>query len=145
MAEKSKRDPVEEAHWRIDDHERRIGEHAKLLAPENVVAVVNGAMAALSVELDRRMQQHDEELLKLVRQDIETDRAVAQGLKDLIAYLQEYAKKEAEEEKEPENQELVNEIRELVKVLKTPTTRTAVLELPSGPATMTVREGRYDA
>ena len=139
----AKPDPIEEVHFRVDEHERALGEIKRALTPDNVAAVAHGAVAMLTHELEKRLQEQMEaqfsQLIKAVRADVETDRAVAEGLKELVAQLKEQIAQGTDTE---EDKALLTEIRELIRTLRTPTTRTATLELPSGPASMTVRESR---
>lgn len=108
MADKPKVDPVEEAHFRLDEHERKLDAIGKALTPETVAALVHGAVAAVEVSMKARF----DELLEALHEDSKSDR------------------------------EVVGALRELIETLRMPTTRTAHLDLPSGPATMTVRESR---
>jgi hypothetical protein len=112
MAEK-KADPLEEVHFRVDEHERRFAELGRIA--DSIPALVHGGISALQAALDAKL----EKLIAAQAQDVESDRAVVQKIEELCA-----------------------DIKSLVRVLSSPTTRTAVLTLPSGPATMTVRETR---
>jgi hypothetical protein len=136
-----KPDPVEEAHFRIDEHERALSDIKRALTPDNVAAVAHGAVAMLTHELEKRLKEQMEaqfsQLIKAVRADVETDRMVSEGLKELVAQLKEQAVQETDTE---EDKALLTEIRELIRTLRTPITRTATVELPNGHATMTVRE-----
>lgn len=112
---KPKADPLEEAQFRMDEHERRLDGIEKSTSPDTVVPFVTGAVAAL----EGRMQAKHMELLDLMQKiltataaDGEADRALTQA------------------------------VRELIDTLKAPVTRTASISLPSGPAVMKVQETR---
>lgn len=184
--------PDEEAHFRIDEHDRKLGAIEKSLSPEAIANLVKGAAAVMYGE----MQTQTDRLVKSLREDLEADKAVVRKVSDLVGELRELVKTMSQlaptqlpadlhelikalkspvhqplvtkiDEligalRTPQHEALVSEVRELVKALRaapgnealvselrslvtalmSPTTRTATLELPSGPATMTVREAR---
>lgn len=77
------KDPAEEAHFRLDEHERKLGELGKTLTPEVIAGVVHGAVAALHVT----MQAETEKLLKAVREDVETDKSVVAAIGQLCTQI----------------------------------------------------------
>ncbi|HUP06808.1 MAG TPA: hypothetical protein VMU47_06645 [Caldimonas sp.] len=100
----------EEAHFRLDEHERKL----EAVKPETLAAMLQGAVEALHA----RHQVDLERLIAAQREDIDTDRKVIEKL-----------------------EALADRITELVEALSRPKTRTATVQLPSGPATINVREG----
>jgi len=120
MAEKPKLDPLEEAHFRLDEHERALHDIRKV--GDSIPSLVDGGVAALHASMKAELA----ELRAGQAADVESDRAVAESNKALALEIKE----------------LCADIKALVKALCTPTTRTATMTLPSGPATMTVRETR---
>jgi hypothetical protein len=116
-----KRDPAEEAHWRLDEHERKLEE----VKPEKLAAMLQGAVEALHA----RHQVDTERLISSVKEDVESDRAVVKKLDALTVQLAE----------------LCRDLKALVAALSRPTVRSATVDLPSGRATMTVHEKRQDA
>lgn len=113
--EKPKKDPVLDAQFRMDEHERRIDAIGKALTPETVAALVQGAVAALQATTDGKLQQ----ILSAQKEDVAADKEVAASIHQLIG-----------------------KIDELISTLRAPVTRTATIALPSGPATMQVKETR---
>jgi hypothetical protein len=97
-----KRDPVEEAHFRIDELVRENTKLKQMVSVEHITGVAHGAAA----DYADRLQV---------------------GNSAVVAKIEL----------------LVEEIRQLIATLSTPAVRTATLELPSGPATMTVTEKRH--
>jgi hypothetical protein len=109
----------EEAHFRIDEHERRLSGIESALKPEVVSALVHGAMAALAGEMQNNLNSQMQQLVKVVREDVATDKGVIEEVR-----------------------KLVGAVGELVRVLKAPVTRTSTVHLPSGPVSMTATERR---
>jgi hypothetical protein len=107
------KDPMEEAHFRMDDHERRMGALEEATKPEHVAAVVGGAAAAVHGS----MQAKFDSLLATMREDVKTDAEVSKGIKDLIA----------------SNSEVVGAIKELIQAMSASRTRTVTAHLPTGP------------
>lgn len=120
MAEKPKKDPIEEVHFRVDELVRELADLGKIA--DSVPALVNGGVAVLQASLDAKIDK----LLASQVADDESDKAVVESNRAVVE----------------SNRMLSEKIDKLVTTLLTPTTRTATLTLPSGPATMTVREGR---
>lgn len=112
-----KPDPIEEAHFRIDEHERKLSEIGKIA--EGIPALIHGGVATLQAGMDAAMDSKLAKLIAAQAQDVETDRAVVERLDRLI-----------------------EKISALIEVMRAPTTRAATINLPSGPVTMTVREAR---
>jgi hypothetical protein len=110
-----KKDPIEDAHFRIDEHERKLESIGKALTPETVAALVQGAVAALQATTDAKLER----ILTAQTDDAAADKEVAAKISALIG-----------------------KIDELIATLRSPITRTATISLPSGPANMTVRESR---
>lgn len=71
----AKLDPVEQAHFRIDEHERRIGVHDKMA--ESIPHLVEGGVAALRASMKG-------EFLEMLQKDIEADTKVAERMEKLI-------------------------------------------------------------
>lgn len=114
----------EEAHFRIDEHERRLEDISKV--GDSIPDLVNGGVAALAAALKTEFLREIQEIKDLREQDIETDKAVVESNKAIVTKLDS----------------LCGKIDRLCDALLAPTTRTATLDLPSGAATMTVRESR---
>jgi|SRR5271170_1314640 len=76
-----KPDPLEEAHFRIDEHERRLADLDK--AREEMPAHVQGGIAALHAAFKAEIGQ----LVIEQRKDVESDHAVVAKLDELIATL----------------------------------------------------------
>jgi uncharacterized protein (DUF342 family) len=110
----------EEAHFRIDEHEREIQGIKR--AHGEIPAMVRGGVEALHASFESQIGK----LIASQKEDVDTDREVVEKLEDLTERIAE----------------LCADIKALVKVLQAPTTRTATLQLPSGPASMTVKESR---
>jgi hypothetical protein len=132
----AKPDAIEEAHFRIDEHERRFAELDKAFSPEMLTGIAQGAVSVLGAELDRRLKEHSDHIVELLGKDVETDKEVVASIKELVTVIKELLISKSE----VSHKELSEDIRELVKALRAPTTRTATVELPNGHATMTVRE-----
>ena len=122
-----KPDPIEEVHFRVDEHERALQEIRKI--GDSIPALVDGGVAALHASMKAELAQ----ILAGQAKDAEADRAVAESNRELS---------ESNKALASEIKELCADIKTLVRALCTPTTRIATLTLPSGPATMTVREAR---
>jgi hypothetical protein len=75
----------EEAHWRLDEHQRQIDELKKHISPEHIAGLAHGAVAALHVS----MQAETEKLLKAVREDVDTDRSVVAAIGELVAVIKQ--------------------------------------------------------
>ena|SRR5882762_9256360 len=101
MAEKPKADPVEEAHFRIDEILRELIEFRRWASPDHLAGIAHGAV----MEVHNRFPK---------------DAA------SLVAALHESTAA----------------LNRLIEILSTPTVREATINLPSGPATMTVSESR---
>src|SRR5580658_10502002 len=71
---------IDNAHFRLDEHQRQIEQLQEGMKPEHVAAVAHGAVAALHVS----MQAETEKLLKAVREDVETDKSVVAAIGKLI-------------------------------------------------------------
>lgn len=110
---KPKQDPSEEIHFRLDELVRKVGEHDRIA--DSIPALVTGGVSVLQTAMDAKLDK----LIAAQAEDAETDKALVKEIRELCA-----------------------DIKTLVQALCTPTTRTATLELPSGPARMTVRETR---
>ena len=76
-----KRDPVEEAHFRIDEHERKFTELGK--AADAVPAMVHGGVAALEASMQAKLDK----IIAAQAEDIETDRAVVKAIGELVEQL----------------------------------------------------------
>ena len=111
-------DPIEDVHFRVDEHERALQEIRKI--GDSIPALVEGGVSALHAHMKTQL----DELRAGQAEDIESDRALAESNKVLASKIDE----------------LCADLKSLVRALCAPTTRTATLTLPSGPATMTVRE-----
>jgi hypothetical protein len=123
----TKPDPIEEVHFRVDEHERALQEIRKI--GDSIPALVDGGVAALHASMKAELAQ----ILAGQAADVASDKEVAQSNREVAETNKALAK---------QMQDLCARIDTLVRALCTPTKRTAVLELPSGPATMTVRESR---
>jgi hypothetical protein len=75
----------EEAHFRLDEHQRQLDELKAHTSPEHVAGMVQGATAALHTS----MQAETEKLLKAVREDVDTDKAVVKAIGELVAVIRE--------------------------------------------------------
>ena len=110
MAEKKPMD--EEAHWRIDEIERRLTE---VPSTEVISGIAAGASAVTMHQLEARLkaiEAKQDEDMALDRQVIESNQKLAQAL---TAMCEQMCK---------------------------PTTREITAQLPSGPVTMRVQETR---
>lgn len=103
---------IEDAHWRMDEHERALDEIKRGLSPEVVAAIVQGAVSVLHTKLMETVQQKYTDMEKLL-----------EGFRGEVS----------------DNKELACAVRELVAKLG-PKTKTATLNLPSGPVTVTIQE-----
>lgn len=74
--------------------------------------VVTGIVQGAMAVLQSALQADNTRLMKKLTEDVEADR------------------------------DLVQAVRELIDVLKTPVTRTSTINLPSGPVTLITKEGR---
>ena len=83
MAAKLKIDPLEDAQFRMDDHERKLGEIERALSPEVIAALVHGAVAACSAQSEQQLAK----ILSNQAKDIDTDERVVAKLEELIALL----------------------------------------------------------
>ena len=115
MATPAKKDPVESAHFRIDEHERQIGSMKETLSPVAIAAMVRGALAEQQLSLEAKLER----IIAAQAKDMETDKAVVGKIT-----------------------ELCEELKALTVALLSPMTRTSTINLPSGPVTMTVKEQR---
>jgi hypothetical protein len=115
---KSKVDPVEQAHFRIDEHERKLREVEKIGA--GIPDMVNGGVAALHAGMKAEVAQ----ILANQAKDIQTDTAVVERLDRLCECIERQCEK----------------LDALIAVLGAPCTRESTINLPSGPVHMTVRE-----
>jgi hypothetical protein len=119
MADKERdRASIEQAHYRADDHERRIGE-LKGMA-DKLPAMVHGAVEALHAGMKAEMAHRDEDF-----------KALLSELREFIAVQKADAMKDAQ---------VVERLDRLIEVLGAPSVRESTINLPSGPVTMTVRE-----
>jgi hypothetical protein len=126
VAEKPKSD--EETHFRVDEHERLLSKFEEIFGiPER--ARPSGGVSERIADHDQRIRVIEQmfspenlallmpAILKAMGEDAAADKGVSEKLDALISRFDT-----------------------LVSVLLTPTTRVATLDLPSGPAVMTVRE-----
>ena len=110
MAEKKPVD--EEAHWRIDEIERRLTE---VPSTEGIAGIAGGAVSVMLSEIRRELA----EIKSKQTADVDLDRQVVES-----------------------NRLTQECIRELIEQLKKPTSREITAQLPSGPVTMRVQETR---
>jgi hypothetical protein len=75
----------EDAHWRLDEHQRQLDAMKAQMSPEHIAGVAHGAVAALHMS----MQAETEKLLKAVREDVDTDKAVVHAIGELVAAIRE--------------------------------------------------------
>lgn len=68
---------------KMAEHEKKLEAITKAFSPEVVTALVHGAVTALGAAMDAKL----EKLLAAQREDIETDRAMVQELRELVAVL----------------------------------------------------------
>jgi hypothetical protein len=115
MAEKPKRDPVEDAHFRIDEHERKFAGLQDMAS--KIPGMVEGGVGVMRASLKS-------EFMEALAKDVETDTRVIERLDKLIET----------------NEKLAVELRAVAMALGRECTRESVINLPSGPVTMTVRE-----
>ncbi len=74
---------IEDAHFRIDEHERRLAALEEGQNPAHVSGLVTGAMHALHGSMERELQK----VLANQAADVEADRAVAKALLALVEEL----------------------------------------------------------
>jgi len=74
-----------DAHARIDDQDKKLDSLAKSLTPEAIAALMHGIMASAQVQWRDELKQ----LLRTQREDVESDRKVAQTNEDIAACLKE--------------------------------------------------------
>jgi len=72
-----------DAHLRLDEHERRLGELERNVHPDHVGSVVHGAVAGLHASIQSELAK----VLKAQLKDIETDAAVVAAIKELVAAI----------------------------------------------------------
>lgn len=109
----------EEAHFRIDELERRL---AELPTTEHISGVAAGAAAVTLAQIKAEL----ETIKTRQKEDIDLDR-------ELI---------ESNLQAQRSNQDLCAALKELCEHLRKPTTREISAQLPSGRVTMTVNETR---
>jgi len=76
-------DRLNDAHFRLDESERRLDTLEKTIAPEMLAELVK---RAAQIMFDG-MKMEQAKLLTAVREDTETDRAVVQAIRELIEEL----------------------------------------------------------
>lgn len=106
---------LDDAHMRIDEIDRVLMAVRDAIKPEVLAALLAAAMG--TVDIQRRCDK--EEILAAITRDLAADAKVAES-----------------------NAELITWVRELVKVMCMPVTRTSRINLPTGPVELTVRETR---
>jgi hypothetical protein len=115
MDKPKKVDPIEQVHFRVDEHERRFRELDGI--KQQIPGMVEGGVAALRASMKSEFLEALQEVMKNQARDIQTDTQVIEELREVCACL-----------------------RELCKVMAAPCTRESTINLPSGPVHMTVRE-----
>lgn len=129
--------PVEEAHFRVDEHERVLTQLEKVIG----------------VPVEKRERTASQDPVEDVHLRVDEQERRIKGLEQMfapenLALLVPMILKAMGEEAKADQavatklETLIGKFETLVSVLLTPTTRTATLELPSGPALMTVKETR---
>ena len=76
----------EEAHHRLDEHDRQFHDMAEQMGPEAIAGMVKGAHAAFQDGFERKVM---DQLLTALRSDMETDRKVIAGLDKLCTAIGE--------------------------------------------------------
>lgn len=122
MADKPKAPVDAEAHFRIDEQERRLSEIGKATSPEAIQALISGVQAALQAS----SRADVEELRRQVMASQSDSKAMLQVVDLLGSFL---AKQDA----------LNSKMDQLLSTLSSPREREVTAHLPSGPITMRVR------
>lgn len=135
MAKKT--NPIEEAHFRVDEHERRLTQFESVIG---VPAVKHERPAAADPIEDVHLRVDEQERRIAAIEQMFSPENLALVVPMILKAMGEEAK--ADQAVAAKLEALIGKFETLVSVLLTPTTRTATLELPSGPALMTVKETR---
>lgn len=114
-----KPNPMDDLHFRLDEHERALSGIGKAMSPEIVGALVSGAVEALHAAMKAEIHtlrtsqaSETEKLMQAITADAETDRAV------------------------------IASIERLIEAMNRPTTKTGTLDLPSGEVKLRIVESR---
>lgn len=132
-----KPNPIEEAHFRVDEHERRLTQFESVIG---VPVVKHERPAAADPVEDVHLRVDEQERRIAAIEQMFSPENLALLVPMILKAMGEEAK--ADQAVSQKLETLIGKFETLVSVLLTPTTRTATLELPSGPAMMTVRETR---
>lgn len=130
-------DPTEEAHFRVDDHERRLNHFEAVIGVPVEKRERNPSQDPVE---DVHLRVDEQERRIKVLEQMFAPENLALAVPMILKAMGEESK--ADERLSEQLAALTCKFETLVNVLLTPTTRTATLELPSGPALMTVRETR---
>ena len=112
MSAKPKPPLDEEAHFRIDEIERKL---AAVPSVEHIAGIAGGAVSVMLEQIRAKLI----EMESTSAADVKADREIIET-----------------------NRDLHGKIGELIETLRRPTKRTVEIMLPSGPATMTIHETR---
>ena len=118
---------IDDAHFRIDEHQRKLDAIEKNIAPEVMGAHVQGAATMILAQVRAEHDKRDAEAAKSQAEDAEADKEVAQTNREVVARLDM----------------LIEAIHALVRGMGVSCERVSTIDLPSGRVTVTTKETKH--